>query len=229
MKGFNRSRWAGSYHGDMQTDDEVSVGTTKGFQITLPMPVRKGRVSVEEAIARRQSVRAYRSEPLTLSQLSQLLWAAQGLVGGGRRTAPSAGASYPLEIFVFISCGGVERLDAGIYRYNSEAHSLTIHKPGDFLKELARAALDQSFIAQAPLNILVAAIYERTSRIYGRRAERYVPMEVGHVGQNIHLQAEALALGTVVIGAFDDEEVARVLSAEKEARPLYIMPIGKPK
>jgi len=78
MKGFNRSRWAGSYHVDMQTDDEVSVGTTKGFQITLPMPVRKGRVSVEEAIARRQSVRAYRSEPLTLSQLSQLLWAARG-------------------------------------------------------------------------------------------------------------------------------------------------------
>lgn len=118
-------------------------------------------------------------------------------------------------------------MEAGIYRYVPDNHSLNMQKTGNFLDELARAALNQSFIAQAPVNIIIAAVYERTSRVYGRRAEIYVPVEAGHVGQNICLQAEALGLGTVVIGAFRDGEVVRILGAE--VKPISIMPIGKPR
>jgi SagB-type dehydrogenase family enzyme len=104
-----------------------------------------------------------------------------------------------------------------------------LHRPGDLREELARAALDQGFIAKAPVDIIVCALYSRTSYTYGRRGERYVHMEVGHVGENIHLQAVALSLATVEVGAFDDEAVRKVLGVEEQIKPLYIMPIGKPR
>ncbi len=197
--------------------------------IKLSPPQLKGKTSVEEAITKRRSVRRYRSQPLTLSQLSQILWSAQGITGTGRlRAAPSAGATYPLEIFAFIGKQAVEGLQAGIYHYEVSNHSLVLHQPGDLRKELARAALDQGFIANAPLDIVICALYPRTSYRYGRRGERYVHMEVGHVGENIHLQAVALGLATVEVGAFDDEGVREVLGVEEQIKPLYIMPIGKP-
>jgi len=197
--------------------------------IKLPSPQLKGKMSLEEAIASRRSVRRYRSEPLTPSQLSQILWSAQGITGAGRlRAAPSAGATYPLEIFAFIGKQAIEGLQAGIYHYDVDSHSLVLHQPGDLRKELARAALDEGFIANAPLDIVICALYPRTSYRYGRRGERYVHMEVGHVGENIHLQAVALGLATVEVGAFDDEEVREVLGVEEQIKPLYIMPIGKP-
>ncbi len=196
--------------------------------IKLPPPQLKGKMSLEEAIASRRSVRKYRSEPLTPSQLSQILWSAQGITGAGRlRAAPSAGATYPLEIFAFIGKQAIEGLQAGIYHYDVDSHSLVLHQPGDLRKELARAALDEGFIANAPLDIVICALYPRTSYRYGRRGERYVHMEVGHVGENIHLQAVALGLATVEVGAFDDEEVRKVLGVEEQIKPLYIMPIGK--
>ncbi len=197
--------------------------------IKLSPPQLKGKMSLEEAIASRRSVRRYRSEPLTPSQLSQLLWSAQGITRAGRlRAAPSAGATYPLEIFAFVGKQAIEELQAGIYHYDVGNHSLVLHQPGDLRKELARAALDQGFIANAPLDIVICALYPRTSYRYGRRGERYVHMEVGHVGENIHLQAVALGLATVEVGAFDDEEVRKVLGVEEQIKPLYIMPIGKP-
>ena len=197
--------------------------------IKLPPPQLKGKMSLEEAIASRRSVRKYRSEPLTPSQLSQLLWSAQGITGAGRlRAAPSAGATYPLEIFAFIGKQAIEGLQAGIYHYDVDSHSLVLHQPGDLRKELARAALDEGFIASAPLDIVICALYPRTSYRYGRRGERYVHLEVGHVGENIHLQAVALGLATVEVGAFDDEGVREVLGVEEQIKPLYIMPIGKP-
>jgi len=187
-------------------------------------------MSVEEAIARRRSVRRYARESLSLSQLSQVLWAAQGLTGGGRfRAAPSAGATYPLEVFVIIGKGSVEGVDEGVYHYNVKEHSLEPHKGGDLREELSIAALDQEFIAQAPVDIVICAVYERTWRRYGRRAERYVPMEVGHVGENIHLQAVALGLATVMVGAFEDEQVRKLMDLADEVRPLYIIPLGKPR
>jgi SagB-type dehydrogenase family enzyme len=205
--------------------------------VKLPPPRLKGNVSLEETISKRRAVRRYRSEPLNLLQLGQILWAAQGLTGArGVRAAPSAGATYPLEISVVIGDRGVitdeatqgaRELEAGIYHFELDSHSLNLHKPGDSRQELARAALNQRFIVEAPVDIVICAILHRTSRRYGKRAQRYVNMEVGHVGQNIHLQAVALGLATVEVGAFDDEEVRAVVAVDEQTRPLYIMPVGK--
>jgi len=205
--------------------------------IKLPSPQLKGKVSLEETILRRRAVRRYRREPLGLSQLSQILWSAQGITGTREfRAAPSAGATYPLEIFVFVGKQGVidsetkqapEELQAGIYHYAADSHSLSLHKPADLRPDLARATLGQEFIIDAPVDIVICALYHRTSYRYGRRGERYVHIEVGHVGENIHLQAVALGLATVEVGAFHDEEVRKVLGVEEQIKPLYIMPLGK--
>ncbi len=206
------------------------MGTSQSAQIYLPPPSQKGSVSLEEAIAKRRSVRDFTSEPISQSQLSQILWAAQGISDTGEklRTVPSAGATYPLEIFVVCGGKGVEGIDGGIYHYNIDSHSLTLHYAGDVRLELARAALDQEFIYQAPVDIVICALYERTAMRYGARGERYVHIEVGHAGQNIYLQATALGLATVAIGAFYDEQVREVLRLDKQYKPLYIMPVGKP-
>lgn len=197
--------------------------------IKLLPPQLKGKLSLEEAIAKRRSVREYSTEPLTLFQLGQILWSAQGVTGAGKlRAAPSAGATYPLEVFVFVGNETVDELQAGIYHYQVDSHSLSLHRSGDSRQGLTTAALEQEFIANAPVDIVICALYPRTSYRYGRRGERYVHMEVGHVGENIHLQALALGLTTVEVGAFDDEEVRKVLGLEEQIRPLYIMPIGKP-
>jgi SagB-type dehydrogenase family enzyme len=205
--------------------------------IKLPSPQLKGKISLEETIQRRRSVRRYRKESLDLSQLSQILWSAQGITGTREfRAAPSAGATYPLEIFAFIGKQSIiaseskqtpKVLQAGIYHYEADSHSLSLHKPSDLRPDLARATLDQEFIIDAPVDIVICAIYHRTSYRYGRRGKRYVHIEVGHVGENIHLQAVALGLATVEVGAFNDEEVWQILGVEEQIKPLYIMPLGK--
>ena len=199
-------------------------------QIYLPPPGNKGSMLLEEAIARRKSVRHFTSESISRSQLSQILWATQGKIDARsrRRTVPSAGATYPLEIFVVCGQNSIEEIDAGIYHYRIDSHSLSLHHKGDVRSELARAALAQEFIYQAPVDIVICAEYERTLRRYGSRGERYVHMEVGHAGQNIYLQATTLGLATVAVGAFDDKPVSEVLRLDKQYKPLYIMPIGKP-
>jgi len=197
--------------------------------IRLPPPELKGRLSLEEVVANRRSVREYGTQPLTLFQLGQILWSAQGVTGAGKlRAAPSAGATYPLEIFVFVGNETVTELQAGIYRYQVDSHSRSLHRAGDSREDLATAAVGQEFIANAPMAMVICALYSRTSYRYGRRGERYVHMEVGHAGENVHLQALALGLATVEVGAFDDEGVRKVLGLEEELKPLYIMPIGKP-
>jgi len=202
-----------------------------GHVINLPAPQIRSSMSVEETIASRRSVRNFRSQPLSLSQLSQLLWAAQGITEPSQalRAAPSAGATFPLELFVLIGRSGVEGLEAGLYHYEVSAHSLRQIKSEDLRAALTTAALGQRFVGQAPASIVVGAVYERTAWHYGQRAERYVAMEAGHVGQNVHLEAVALGLATVMVGAFDDDKVARVLGLEKSLKPLYIMPLGWPK
>jgi len=206
------------------------MGTSKPTQIYLPSPSQKGTTSLEEAIARRRSVRNFTSETISQSQLSQILWATQGISDNSLRlrTVPSAGATYPLEIFVVCGRNGVEGIGEGIYHYNIDNHSLTLHHQGDVRFELARVALDQEFIYEAPVDIVICALYQRTTLGYGSRGERYVHIEVGHAGQNIYLQASALGLATVAIGAFDDEQVRKVLRLEKQYKPLYIMPVGRP-
>jgi len=199
-------------------------------EIILPEPDIYGKMSVEEALARRRSVRNFSSQPLSLKELAQILWAAQGMVKkiAGRRTAPSAGATYPLEIYAVVGRGCIEKLKEGIYHYMPRRHSIVMVKRGDYRERLTYAALGQDFIAKAPVSIIITAIYERTTSWYGKRGIRYVHFEVGHVGQNIHLQAEALGLGTVMVGAFHDERIAEILGISNGEKVLYIAPIGKP-
>ena len=196
--------------------------------VYLPLPKLKGEVSLEEALSMRRSIREYSGKPLSLEVLAQVLWAAQGIneVKRGFRTAPSAGATYPLEVYVVVKEGGVIDLKAGIYHYNVFLHALELVKIGDFSEELAEAALGQRWVRDAMINLIIVAIYDRTTARYGDRGYRYVHMEVGHVGQNIYLQSCVLGLGTVAVGAFHDDQVREILSVPLNYHPLYIMPIG---
>lgn len=189
--------------------------------IALPAPRMQSDVSLEEALLRRRSVREFTGERLTLEQLSQLLWAAQGITAEwGGRTAPSAGALYPLEVYV--------ATPDGLYHYLAEGHRAQVLSTLDLRDALARAALGQGAVADAPAVFVIAAVYERTAVKYGARAERYVHLEAGHVAQNILLQAVALGLAGVPIGAFDDGDVQRVLALQPDQAPLYLIPVGHP-
>jgi len=190
--------------------------------IKLPAPATDSSFSVERAINERMSIRSYKDTSLTLKEISQLLWASQGIVASGRRASPSAGATYPLEIFLV--AGKVEGLKPGLYKYINKEHSLELIKEGDLRTALSAAALGQDTLLKAPATLVVAAVFERTRARYGAKAERYVHMEAGHVGENIMLQATALGLGTVPVGAFVDSEVKKLLGIKEE--PLYLFPVG---
>jgi SagB-type dehydrogenase family enzyme len=193
--------------------------------ITLPLPRHQSDISLEETLLRVRLVRRYSSQALTLPQLSQLLWAAQGVKNAaGKRTAPSAGATYPLEIYAVV--GNVEGIASGTYKYDPFDHRLKKIQDGDLRYNLSAAALDQRFITRAPISLVIAAVYERTTGRYGQRGVRYVDMEAGHAAQNVCLQAVALGLGAVVAGAFNDDGVAVVLKLPDNERPLYIIPVG---
>jgi SagB-type dehydrogenase family enzyme len=177
-------------------------------------------MSVEEAMARRRSIRQFARRELTLEQVGQLAWAAQGITepARGLRTAPSAGATYPMEIYL------VKR--DGVFHYLPKGHKLERVSAEDKRAALAQAALGQSSVQEAAVDVVIAAVYERTRQRYGDRAERYVHIEAGHIGQNLHLQAVALGLGSVSVGAFDDAAVSKTLGLPSEQAPLYIIPIG---
>lgn len=196
-------------------------------ELKLPEPSLKGKKSLEEVLFRRRSVRNFKSEILSIEEISQLLWSTQGITekNWGLRTAPSAGALYPLEIYAVV--GNVKDLDAGVYKYNTEKHSLIKTLDGDRRRELYNSALQQESILQAPVSFIIAALFQRTAIKYGQRAERYVWIEVGHAAQNLLLQATALDLGAVPIGAFYDNKVKDALILPDEEKPLYIIPVGK--
>jgi len=197
--------------------------------IKLPPPNLKGKASLEEAISWRRSVRRFRVESLSLMQLAQILWSAQGITGtSGRRAVPSAGSTYPLEIFIITGEQTVVGLNAGIYHYEVNSHSLSLHLGGDLRQKLAGAALGEDFIATSPVDLVICALYSRIAYRYSRRGERYVHMEIGHVGQNVSLQAVALGLSTVMVGAFEDMDVRKILKVGEHISPLYIIPVGKP-
>ncbi|HET9986632.1 MAG TPA: SagB/ThcOx family dehydrogenase [Longimicrobiales bacterium] len=194
--------------------------------IPMPQPRSRGTMSVEAALARRRSVREFRAEPLALDDVAQILWAGQGVThADGHRTAPSAGGLYPLELYVL--AGGVAGLDTGVYQYDPEAHALAAVAIGDAREAVARAALDQRWVAEAPAVLVFAAVLGRTTGKYGERGVRYVHVEVGHAAQNVYLQAEALGLGTTIVGAFRDAELTRLLGLGAGVAPLAIMPIGR--
>ena len=214
----------GTSHRGLASGESVTTGSAV---VSLPEPKRTGDVSLEGALAARRSVRSFAAKSLPLSSVAQLLWAAQGRTHpSGLRAAPSAGALYPLELYLV--AGAVSELEAGIYRYEPDRHQLERLRPGDPRSQAARAAVGQDWIADAPAILVLAAVYARTERKYGERAPRYVHMEVGHAAQNVYLQAMALGLGTTMVGAFDDEALSRVLGLPANEAPLALLPVGYP-
>jgi SagB-type dehydrogenase family enzyme len=217
--------------------------------IPLPEPRLDGPVSVEAALSQRRSIRRFEPESLELADLGQLMWAAQGITRrmeesppgfswewrGGMRTAPSAGALYPLELYAVV--GDVDGLEPGVYRYLPAEHAvarvaspepMAATVPDDRREALSDAALRQPAIRNAPATLVLAGVVDRTAAKYGDRAERYVHIEVGAAAQNVYLECESLELGTVFIGAFDDDAVAGVLGLPGDERVLGLMPIGHP-
>jgi len=187
----------------------------------LPEPRTTGGLSLEEAIARRRSVREFRPESLTPQQLSQLLWSAQGITGDqGYRAAPSAGALYPLETYVITA--------EGLAHYEVEPHSLRLLGARDLRSEIRAVSFDQACITSAPAVFAFTAVYERTCGEYGSRGKMYVHMDVGHAAQNLLLQAEALGLAGVPVAAFDPAALSRILSLPEQEEPVYLVPIGRP-
>lgn len=187
--------------------------------IELPQPRTKGTLALEETLAQRRSVREFSDEPVTLADLGQLLWAAQGVTSSiGQRTAPSAGGLYPLQVYAVMR--------EGVYHYEPAVHQLRAQLRGDQRLALFAASLEQDAVKNAPLTIVIAGDYARTASKYGDRAPRYVHLEAGHAAQNILLQAVALNLGAVTIGAFDDDKVKQVLALPAGEQPLYVIPIG---
>jgi SagB-type dehydrogenase family enzyme len=188
--------------------------------IALPPPTLKGEISLEEVLARRRSAREFKPTPLTRNELAQLLWAAQGVTDSrGYRTAPSAGALYPLDLYVVTA--------EGCFYYDPKGHRLSRRVKRDLRTDLWKAALRQDSVREAPAVFVIAAVYERTERRYGKvRSPRYVHLEAGHAAQNLLLQAVGLDLGAVPIGAFQDEEVQKVLGLGRAQKPLYLIPVG---
>jgi len=196
--------------------------------IRLPNPASDGKVSVEEAIKERRTIRDFGPNPLTVVQLSQLFWSAQGITDerSGLRAAPSGGALYPLDVYAVVGEGGVEGLQPGVYHYHPASHSVQLVRKGDRRKEVASASLWQMWMARAPVIFVITSEYERITRKYGKRGIRYAQIEVGHVGQNIFLQSGALGLRAGIVGAFHDDAVAKAIGAPTAHKPLLIMPVG---
>lgn len=193
--------------------------------VRLPPPGDDSGMTLEEAVERRRSVRSYSDDPVSLPELSAVLHAAQGITSErGYRAAPSAGATYPMAVYVVAE--RVDELRPGIYAYSPETSTLETLRTGAFLSDLAGAALGQPCITNAALAVVILADYSVTTDVYGERGVRYVHMEAGHISQNIYLQATALGLGTVAVGAFDDDGVAGLLGVEEDLEPMYIMPLG---
>jgi SagB-type dehydrogenase family enzyme len=187
--------------------------------IQLPAPLLHGGMSLEETLAKRESTRNFSSKPLTPSEISQVLWAAQGITRSwGGRATPSAGALYPLELYLV--------LREGLFHYMPRTHQLIRVSDQNLIDDLSSAALGQECVRGSPAIVVIAAVYERMERKYGRRGERYVKIEAGHAAQNIHLQAVSLGLGSVPVGAFNDDQVRKVLSLPANHEPLYLIPLG---
>jgi SagB-type dehydrogenase family enzyme len=190
--------------------------------VKLPPPRQRGEISLEETLAKRRSLREFSSVSVGWEEIGQLLWAAQGITkpSEGFRTAPSAGALYPLEMYVV--------MESGVYHYQPGDHQLQRTLENNVRGELCRAALGQECVQDAPVVFVIAGVFERTMSKYGERGQRYVHMEVGHAAQNLLLQAAALGLGAVPVGAFNDARVMDVLQLPKEQKALYLIPVGWP-
>lgn len=201
--------------------------TRSGDMISLPAPRLDSDFPLERALHERRSIREFGNAALTPDEVSQLLWAAQGITShDGLRTAPSAGALYPLQLYLV--AGMVRDLEPGVYQYASAGHKLTKILTGDQRHKLASAAHGQNAVSEAAVVMVFTAIERRTTRKYGSRGVRYVHIEAGHAAQNVLLQATALGLGAVVVGAFRDDAVGELLQLPEGEEPLYLVPLGRP-
>jgi len=210
----------GMYSYDTRRRQRTPEQSGRGDEESLPPPDPEGGMSLTQALARRRSRREYGMRDLTEDELSQLLWAAQGITDSrGFRTAPSAGATYPLETYVATV--------RGLFHYRPQGHRLVRIGEDDLRSALAGAALQQRWVREAPAVFIFSAVRERTSRRYGQRAERYIHMEAGHAAQNLLLQAVALGLAAVPVGAFYDDQVAEILGLPQDEAPLYLIPVGE--
>ena len=198
-----------------------SIGQVPSDVVKLPAPRTTGGIPLDQALAARRSVRDFASTPLTWSEIGQLLWAAQGITHDeGKRTAPSAGATYPLELYVATA--------DGLFRYRPNEHTVTRVTARDVRRDIQRAAGGQDAL-DAPAVFAFAAVPARTAGRYGDRAMRYVQIEIGHAAQNLLLEAVALGLGAVPMGAFSDADLHRVLGLPTDRVALYLVPVGHPR
>lgn len=190
--------------------------------VKLPPPRLESKISLEETLAKRRSIRSFSSAKLSWQEIGQLLWAAQGITAKneGLRAAPSAGALYPLEMYVII--------EEGVYHYRPNDHHLQRLLADNVRNELGRAALGQECVKDAPAVFVITGVIERTARKYGERSQRYVAIEAGHAAENLLLQATALGLGAVPVGAFHDEQIENLLKLPNGEKVLYLIPVGRP-
>ena len=197
-------------------------------EIKLPLPKLEGKISVEEALAGRRSRRAFKDNSLTIEQVSQLLWSAQGITDErrGYRTAPSAARTYPLDIYLVVGEDKVEDLEVGVYHYNPLQHSLTIILEEDRRREISQACLDKNQIENAPVSLIITAEFSRLTDRLGEHRINFVYMEAGHVAQNIYLQVESLGLATVSMGGIREKDISQALNLPDQHIPLYVMPVG---
>jgi SagB-type dehydrogenase family enzyme len=208
------------------TTHGVAVMNDSAKTLSLPQPHHEGKISVEAALQQRRSIRELSRQPLSMEEIAQLLWAAQGITHGqGFRTAPSAGALYPLELYIAV--GQTPELEPGVYKYQPRDHTLLQIATEDRRNRLARAALGQEPVRHNGALLVFSAVERRTTRKYGQRGARYVHMEVGHAAQNVLLQAISLDLVAVVIGAFDDKEVATILEMPTNEQAVYLLAVGR--
>ena len=196
--------------------------------IKLPKPGKVKSAALFNAMANRESRRAFGPRALTVAELGAVLWAAGGEkeTHPGGRVPPSAGACYPLDVYVSIRSGGVEGISEGIYLYQPAASALKRIAEGDFSEEIADACHGQKFTAKAQAAVLLAAEFERTTYKYGSRGVRYVYMDAGHAGGNMYLAAEGLGLATCAVGALSDEALKAAFRLPKELTAVYLFPVG---
>jgi SagB-type dehydrogenase family enzyme len=204
--------------------------------LKLPPPRTKGDQSLEETLLKRRSRRQYRRSPLSAAEISQILWAAYGLqetagpgwvTGKGNRTCPSAGALFPLGIYLV--AGDILNVPSGLYHFIPDGHVLKMIHERDIREDIYNLSYPREMILNAPASLIYTAIERRVRERYGERGRlRYIPMDIGHSAQNVYLQAEAMGLGTCAVGAFDDDGLVSVLGLPAGEIPMYIMPVGIP-
>ncbi|MDP4147942.1 MAG: SagB/ThcOx family dehydrogenase [Bacteroidota bacterium] len=212
----------------MEKEGSRASDPSQQARIKLPPPLYKSQTSIEEALLQRRSIRNYKKEQLELRDISQILWAGQGITSeNGGRTAPSAGAIYPLELYVL--SGDIKDVPPGVYHYLPAEHSLDLVARGDLRNALSGAASMQGSVRRGAAVVVITANYQRITRKYKERGVRFAHLEAGHAAQNICLQAVSLGIGTVTVGAFTDSEVTQLLHLPPNEEPLYLMPLGKRK